>query len=50
MNKNNGTDIFGIDDNLGGGTNEGWWRIGDGRNSQRYWQIFFECMRKLKQI
>ena len=26
--------------------NEGWWRIVDGKNSQRYYQIFFECMRK----
>ena len=26
--------------------NERWWRIGDGINSQRYYQIFFECMRK----
>ena len=26
--------------------NEGWWRIVDGKNSQRYYQMFFECMRK----
>ena len=30
MNNNNGTGIFGLDDNLGGGMNEGWWRIVDG--------------------
>ena len=46
MNNNNGTGIFGFDDNLGGGMNEGWWRIVDGKNSQRYYQMFFECMRK----
>ena len=46
MNNNNGTDIFGLDDNLGGRMNEGWWRIVDGKNSQRYYQMFFECMRK----
>ena len=46
MNNNNDTDIFGLDDNLGGGMNEGWWRIVDGKNSQRYYQMFFECMRK----
>ena len=46
MNNNNGTGIFGLDDNLGGGMNEGWWRIVDGKNSQRYYQMFFECMRK----
>ena len=26
--------------------NEGWWRIVDGKNSQRYYQMFFECTRK----
>ena len=45
MDKNNGTDIYGFDDNLEGGKNEWWWRIGDGRNSQRYQKIFIECMR-----
>ena len=44
MNNNNGTNIFGLDDNLGGGMNEEWWRISDGRNSQRDKQMFFECM------
>ena len=46
MNNNNGTGIFGFDDNLGGGMNEGWWRIDDGKNSQRFYRMFFECMRK----
>ena len=50
MNNNNGTDIFGLDDNLGGGMNEGWWWIGDGRNSQRDYQMFFGCMRKEVEI
>ena len=46
MNNNNGTGIFGLDDNLGRGMNEGWWRIVDGKNSQRCYQMFFECMIK----
>ena len=46
MGNNNGTDIFGFDDKLERGMTEGWWRIGNGRNSQRYQQMFFGSMKK----
>ena len=43
MNNNNGTGIFGFDDNLGGGMNEGWWRIVDGKNSLNCYSTIQEC-------
>ena len=46
MKNNNGIDIFGFNDNLGGVMNKRWLRIGDGKNIQRYQQICFKYMRK----
>ena len=46
MHNNNGTEICGFDDNLGGGMIEEQWWIGNDRNSQRYQQMFLECMKK----
>ena len=43
MNNNNGTDIVGLNGNLGGGMNEGWWRIVDGKNSLNCYSTIQEC-------
>ena len=57
MNNNNGTDVFDLDNNLGGRINEGWWRILDGKMikdtrkctlnvQERKWQMAVVILRK----
>ena len=46
MNNNNGTDVFGLDNNLEGRINEGWWRIVDGKMIKDTRKMYFECTRK----
>ena len=57
MNNNNGTDVFGLDNNLEGRINEGWWRIVDGKMikdtrkctlnvQERKWQMAVVILRK----
>ena len=57
MDNNNGTDVFDLDNNLGGRINGGWWRIVDGKMikdtrkctlnvQERKWQMAVVILRK----